>query len=101
MCEKIEKKEPQPANDKVVSVETLVMPTLPCICEGNWRLIINETSKKIGEKFKDKRDQKEYTFYGVVHGRDDYYYGMCDDDGKCLLLSCVGDIEGHGFVLKA
>ena len=71
-----------------------------CICEGNWRSIVAESEPLLDKKFRD-RDGKEYLFYGVVHGSDDYYYGMLSiGDGKSLLLSCVGSIEGYGLTLS-
>ncbi len=70
-----------------------------CICEGNWRLIVKETVHLLDRKFKSKQDRKDYTFLGIVHGSDDYYYGMCDEEGKISLLSCVASIEQHDFVL--
>lgn len=66
---------------------------LGCICEGNWRNIVNEVQHLIGKRFFSGIYNKTYTFFGVVHGADDYYYGMIDDNGKMDLLSCVGDFE--------
>lgn len=68
-----------------------------CICRGNWRLIVKECEGLIGKWYRDGLGD-EYRFYGIVHGDDDYYYGMARE-GKCLLLSCVGSMEGHGFHL--
>lgn len=70
-----------------------------CICRGNWRAIIKECEHLIGERFLS-HDGKLYYFFGVVHGDDDYYYGMSSQDGEGVtLLSCVGDLTGHGFSL--
>ena len=70
-----------------------------CICRGNWRAIVAESEPLFDKRFRD-RDGKEYTFLGVVHGSDDYYYGMVPvGEGKPVLLSCVGNLEGHGFTL--
>lgn len=66
-----------------------------CICRGNWRAIVAETEKLIGRKYRG-HDGKKYTFFGIVHGGDDYYYGL-HRAGKLRLLSCVGSIEGHGY----
>lgn len=73
------------------------IPDEGCICRGNWRAIVKETEGLIGKKFRDRKGE-EYTFYGIVHGDDDYYYGMYKA-GDCRLLSCVGSIEGHDFTL--
>lgn len=66
-----------------------------CICRGNWRAIVKESGPKIGGSFRDSRGDV-YTFFGVVHGGDDYYYGMFGD-GKLRLLSCVGSIYSYNF----
>lgn len=71
-----------------------------CICKGNWRNIINEVESLLDRKYINSKGQ-EYTFFGVVHGSDDYYYGMSSTNSTptLLLLSCVSDLEGHGFEL--
>ena len=66
-----------------------------CICRVNWRGLVAEHEALIGRKFRDTRGNI-YTFFGLVHGDDDYYYGMSGPAGT-QLLSCVGSIEGHGF----
>ena len=68
-----------------------------CVCEGNWRLLVNEYRNLIGRKYKD-RDGVIFTFFGLVWGDDDFYYGMYRE-GKTHLLSCVGDPEGFGYTL--
>lgn len=68
-----------------------------CICKGNWRQIIKECEGLLGKKFRH-RSGSISTLYGVVHADDDYYYGMSGDSGY-LLLSCVGDLEAHGYTL--
>lgn len=68
-----------------------------CVCEGNWRLIVSEYEDKIGTRYQDEKGDF-YIFFGLVHGGDDYYYGMWSiSDNQCKLLSCVGSPEGHGF----
>lgn len=69
-----------------------------CICKGNWRAIIGECGPLIGKKFKDSHGEY-WTFFGVVYGDDDYYYGMCNKD-RLRLLSCVGSFECHGFEIS-
>jgi hypothetical protein len=73
----------------------LSSPDPECICQGNWRQIVKECEPLLDRKFKDSKG-RVFTFFGVVHGRDDYYYGMSGESGT-VLLSCVGDFEGHGF----
>lgn len=70
-----------------------------CICEGNWRNIVTEVQHLIDKTFKCKHTGKKYVFYGVVWGSDDFYYGMYRE-GDSKLLSCVGNLEGHGFYLE-
>lgn len=70
-----------------------------CICKGNWRLIIKETESLLDKRFRNQHGE-EYTFFGIVHGSDDFYYGMSSKDHGMQLLSCVGSIEeGHGYHL--
>ena len=69
-----------------------------CICEGNWRAIVAESLPLLDKKFLDS-DGKEYTFYGVVWGSDDFYYGMYRQ-GECRLISCVVSLEFAGFKPK-
>lgn len=72
-----------------------------CICKGNWRAIISAAQPLLDKRFKDGKGN-EYIFYGVVHGSDDFYYGMIPVcDGKPILLSCVGSLEGHGFTVMS
>lgn len=70
-----------------------------CICKGNWRKIVKECEHLIQQTFVDDNN-KLYTFFGVVHGGDDYYYGMWNKEtDKTTLLSCVGNFETWGFEL--
>ena len=68
-----------------------------CICRGNWRQIVQECEPLLNRKYRTA-DGKEWRFFGVVHGADDYYYGMCRS-GEMQLLTCVGSIESQGFTL--
>jgi len=78
--------------------ERLERETAGCVCKGNWRLLVDECQSLLDCKFQSGPDT--YTFFGLVHGSDDYYYGMWDDKKKRIrLLSCVGAIEGFGFKL--
>jgi hypothetical protein len=67
-----------------------------CICRGNWRDIIRHYEPALDTKFRDT-EGRVWTFFGIVHGKDDYYYGMCRN-GDLELLSCVGSIEGYGYL---
>lgn len=68
-----------------------------CICKGNWQTLVKKYDNLIGRMYKDK-DGHEWRFFGLVHGKIDYYYGMTNLGGISL-LSCVGDIEDFGFEL--
>ena len=69
-----------------------------CICEGNWRTIVKECEHLLDKRFVCEYTGIEYTFYGIVWGSDDFYYGMYNKDGS-RLLSCVGNLDGHDFTL--
>lgn len=64
--------------------------------KDNWTLITNEERKRIGRVFKDEQG-REFYFFGIVDGYDDYYYGMTSEEHGLQLLSCVGSIEGYGY----
>lgn len=66
-----------------------------CIRQGNWRLLVKKYEQLIGSTFVDDLG-REYKFFGLIHSNDDYYYGMHGKSGA-RFLSCVGDIEDHGF----
>jgi len=68
-----------------------------CICKGNWRKIVKESEGLLDKEFKDGRG-KTWWFFGIVHGSDDYYYGMQSKKGKVQLLSCVASLGTYGFV---
>lgn len=70
--------------------------TIGCICAGNWREIVSETEALFGQRFLSY-DGHEFEYFGLVHGSDDYYFGMWSKEHGLRLLSCVGSIEGHGY----
>ena len=72
-------------------------PVGDCICKGTWRAIVKAAEPLIGKEFRNTAGNT-YRFFGVVHGEDDYYYGMADKN-SVRLLSCVGSIEDHGYKL--
>lgn len=69
-----------------------------CVCRGNWRALVKSMGPLIGEKYRDKNGSV-YTCIGLVHGKDDYYYGMYGPAGL-ELLSCVWGIEDYGYELQ-
>lgn len=69
-----------------------------CICSGTWRAIVKGAEPLIGRRYRRHRDGTVYTFFGIVHADDDYYYGMYNKDAGLLLCSCAGPL-GEGMVL--
>lgn len=71
-----------------------------CICRGNWRAIVAAYELVLDGTFADASGRK-YTFFGLVHASDDYYYGMRSETGGLRLLTCVGNLSDMGFTLVA
>lgn len=70
-----------------------------CVCEGNWRLIIEETEPLFGAFFSDSAGGL-HRLVGVLWGDDDFYYVMWDSKrGQYTLSSCVGSLETNGYKL--
>ena len=66
----------------------------------NWERLIEEYEDLIGMVFEDERTGELFRFFGLVHGGDDYYYGMNGIDGaRNHLVTCVLSLEGAGFKL--
>lgn len=92
-------------SDPHTDTATTAAPThdAGCICHGNWRDIIAESESLFERRFVNSAGVP-YLFLGVLHGADDYYYLMSPIGNpagiKHSLLSCVGSIEGYGFVLQ-
>lgn len=59
---------------------------------------MKECQHLIGRDFISDKGVR-HRFFGVVHGDDDYYYGMSSPGQGVMLLSCVGSLETHGFKL--
>ena len=68
-----------------------------CVCKGNWRAIVKDYAPLIGSWFVDDNGARHF-FFGLVHGDDDYYYGMMREDKTVWLSSCVGGLEASGLV---
>jgi hypothetical protein len=62
----------------------------------NWDLLVKKYEPDLDSLY-ETSDGKKYRFIGLIHGSDDYYYGMFSEGGKFLMCSCVGSIEAHGF----
>jgi hypothetical protein len=67
------------------------------VSRNNWQSIVAETENLLDREFVDQHGQY-YTLFGIVQGKDDYYYGMSGKQGT-KLLSCVGSLETHGYRL--
>jgi hypothetical protein len=75
-------------------------PKDECICKGNWRLLVSECENLLDKIYIDENG-KENIFFGLVHGSDDYYYGLINRENKNLkLISCVMSLESVGYKLK-
>lgn len=70
------------------------------MAEDAWELLVEKYEHLLNRKYRDRHTNEVYIFFGLVHGEDDFYYGMMSvsTDGL-LLLSCVGDIEGFDMEL--
>lgn len=64
-----------------------------CICQGNWRAIVKEYEDLIDREFQDN-EGNVYRFFGLVHGSDDYYYGLRNETGV-KLVSCVVSLKAE------
>lgn len=70
--------------------------------DDNWTILIEECTPLFDSHFYETRTGKTYTFFGLVWGSDDLYYGMSEHGtGKTLLLTCVGNLTTHGFIQSA
>lgn len=73
-----------------------------CVCKGNWRKIIEDVQPLLDGLAKHepvplvREDGSVWYFEGVLHGGDDYYY-LLHDDEEYQLRSCVGSLGQHGF----
>jgi len=71
-----------------------------CDClqsNSGWRLLVEKYDKLLNTQYESCHGDV-YTFFGLVHASDDYYFGMSENSTKkVILLSCVGDIEYFGF----
>lgn len=75
-----------------------------CVCEGNWREIVTENEKRIGDYYShethnaytDTTNCTRWRFSGIVWAEDDFYYLMTNAGGSAW-LSCVGSIAAHGY----
>jgi len=85
--------------ERGVAIGKAVESAEGCICRGNWRAIVKESQPLIDKRFTDHRGH-EFSFFGVVHGGDDFYYGMWSKEHGMRLLSCVGSLEAHGFTMS-
>ena len=69
---------------------------MSCICDGEWRRIIDECGSDIGSLFIDAGGGM-FTFSGVLYADDDYYYAMMDYGGDVMLFPCELTLSQYGF----
>jgi len=74
--------------------------------EPNWNILVEEYEKHLDALYEcadtpfyeEEGAGEVYRFVGLIHGSDDFYYGMVNvKTGRLMMCSCVGSIEGHGF----
>ena len=64
--------------------------------DKNWNALTEETESLLDHQY--MYGNRQFTFFGLVHASDDFYYGMYDPNMRELrFLSCVGSIENGGF----
>ena len=61
----------------------------------NWARLIERYEPLIGREYCNDKGEV-FKFIGLIHARDDYYYGLTQD-GRLGMYSCVGSIEDFGF----
>lgn len=93
---------PPPTTQRPSAPKAQVAPAFPeCICKGNLRNLVKKCEPLIDKQF-NAPDGTVCTFFGIVIGSDDYYYGMSAPSGprRLRLLSCVGRLGkgGHDYV---
>lgn len=69
--------------------------------DSNWKKLLEEYEPLIGRTFIDNFDYSEWKLFGLVHGDDDYYFGLCEVDVPFdwILVSCVGHLNIR-YILK-
>ena len=68
-----------------------------CICRGSWRELVKKMEPFFEKVYRDEHGGR-HLFVGLVHGADDYYYGLTGEKG-IQLLSCVFPLEQYGYEL--
>lgn len=74
--------------------------------DDNWAKLVEKYEPLIGGIYLDV-NEKEWTFIGLLHGQDDFYYVMWQEGvdppyygGRTRLLTCVGSLAGIGFTRR-
>lgn len=62
-----------------------------CICEDNWKNLVTGYERYIGRTYVDN-EGLEWKFFGLIHGEDDYYYGL-SRPGQMTLVTGVCDLN--------
>lgn len=68
--------------------------------DKNWSDLVHDWEPLIGRTYIHE-DGREFTFIGLLHGQDDFYFVMWREGEPIRLLTCVGVPEQMGFTLCA
>lgn len=69
--------------------------------DDNWIKLVEKYEQDIGKLYRSE-DGEIYKFFGLVHGDDDFYYGLMEvKTGKPFLVSCVAALEPHPVYINA
>ena len=71
------------------------MAEIECICEGNWRVIVEESEPYLGKWMIDE-DGNRCLFEGVVWAADDFYYLTWNKEDGTRMHSCVMGLQSYG-----
>ncbi|PCJ26744.1 MAG: hypothetical protein COA94_04925 [Rickettsiales bacterium] len=66
----------------------------------NWNDLVSKYDKLIGGEYTDDEGML-FTFVGLIHSDDDFYYGLIpkggSEKGMLIRLSCVCALESFGY----
>lgn len=62
-----------------------------CICEGNWRGLVERYEPHFGKMVENKNKDK-YLFEGLLWASDDYYFVLTRKNCVPVLITCCVDL---------
>jgi len=71
------------------------MSEITAYARDNWESLVEQYDDLIGNEYVDENGE-EYVFIGLLHAQEDFYFFLGNKD-KNKFLSCVADLEQHGF----